>query len=323
MKVLYVTNMYPVAGNPNQGIFVKEQVDAINRVEPIQYDVFLIQGKAGLGSVGPYLKSIYEIPRVIRQKHYDLVHIHYGLSGLYSLFSHVDIPCVITLHGGDIQIEQGKKVQVALTKHILRHCDLAITLNSKMDAIVSKYIGNTQIIPCGINEDLFKPCEREDPSRQKQVNILFPSSRQRYVKDFPLYESACNIIRNKYNVNVKEYYLEHLSREEVAKLYQSMDLMLMTSISEGSPQVVKEAMATDLPVVSTNVGDVSVLLEGVQNSYVANSRAPQELADLCIKSLFEKQDYILSPSMKIKKMGLDNTSVAKRILSKYHELLGK
>lgn len=311
--------MYPVPENPNQGIFVKEQIDAINKVEPINYDVYLIQGLAGFRSLKPYAQSLYRIPNMIEKNNYDLVHIHYGLSGLFRLFREQNILCVMTLHGGDIQIEQGKKVQVALTKRILKHCDVAITLNDRMDSIAKNYIKETQIIPCGINEDLFMACDRKKVLGNS-VNILFPSSRQRYVKDFPLFESTCNVLRSKYNLKVNEFYLENLSRVQVAELYKDMDLMLMTSISEGSPQVVKEAMATNLPVVSTNVGDVSVLLNNVTDSYVASSREPEELASKCYSSLYHKTDKGMKPSEKIKYLGLGNTTIAKRVLRLYHNL---
>ena len=44
MKILYITNMYPNSTNPNYGIFVKEQICAIQRVQDIEHDVFVIKG---------------------------------------------------------------------------------------------------------------------------------------------------------------------------------------------------------------------------------------------------------------------------------------
>jgi glycosyltransferase involved in cell wall biosynthesis len=317
MKILYVTNMYPSVDDSTYGIFVKEQIEAIERVQVIDKSIYVINGRKGFKE---YLKSVFIIRKIIRKEHFDLVHIHYGLSGLFLLLGRIKAPVIMTLHGGDIQTEQGKMVQVALTKLILRKCDFAITLNGRMDEIARRYVSRTEIIPCSVNNKLFVPKERFE-RKPKTAKVLFPSARTRLVKDFPLFQRACKVLRDKYGLSIEEYYLENLSRQEVANLFCKMDLLLMTSISEGSPQVVKEAMACNLPIVSTNVGDVSILLDGVQNCYVAGSRDENELADLAYKSLSISEVTGISPREKISELGLDDDSIAKRIIRVYHNLV--
>ncbi len=319
MKILYVTNMYPNADNPTYGIFVKEQIDAISNCMPISYEVYAING---IKSNWEYAKSVWEIRAKIKNGGFDLIHIHYGLSGLFLLLGRMNIPVIMTLHGGDIQVEQGKTVQVALTKLILNKCDFVITLNERMDKIARYYINITKIIPCSVNTKLFISKEKEF-SKSRDIKILFPSDRTRFVKDFPLFQRVCKVLRENYGLNIEEFYLERLSRQQVADLFCKIDLLLMTSISEGSPQVVKEAMACNVPVVSTNVGDVSVLLEGVKNSYVADSRDENELASLVFKAVSENQDAGMSPREKIKELGLDDDSIAKQIIKVYNSLLEK
>lgn len=316
MKILYVTNMYPSTNDPTYGIFVKEQIEAICNCEKIDYRVYAIDGKKGLWQ---YIKSINEIHTLLSKEHFDLIHVHYGLSGLFLLLLNPKIPVLMTLHGGDIQAEQGKTIQVALTKLILKSCNFAITLNERMDDIVRKYIAKTEIIPCSVNTNLFVS-HREERMRSNQYNVLFPSARTREVKDFPLFQRVCNVLREKYGLHVEEYYLENLSRQEVADLFCRMDVLLMTSISEGSPQVVKEAMACNLPIVSTNVGDVSILLNGVKDCYVADSRDEDELAYLVYKSLVKNQETGISPREKINELRLDDDSIARRILNVYHNM---
>lgn len=111
-----------------------------------------------------------------------------------------------------------------------------------------------------------------------------------------------------------------MSRIEVATLYQNADLMIMTSISEGSPQVVKEAMACNLPVISTNVGDVAHLLENVKNSAVANKMDAEELAFLAYQSL-NNQISGIDGREKIFQMLLNDQSIAQKIYNIYLSLL--
>ena len=318
MKVLYVTNMYPNEKDPYYGIFVKEQIEAINRVSQIEDTIFVIDGKNGIQE---YLKSIIKIRKLVKKEKFDIIHIHYGLSGLFLLFGSVNVPVLMTLHGGDIQIEQGKTFQVYLTKRILKHCNYAITLNEKMDDIVRKYINKTIIIPCSVNTSVFNVYPDKKEERNNSLNILFPSSRSRKVKDFPLFQKVCNVIRKKYHLKVDEYYLENLNRIDVAKLFNKMDVLLMTSISEGSPQVVKEAMACNLPVISTNVGDVSVLLSNVKDSYVSITRDENELASLVMLSL-ERKGKGIQPREKIMELKLDDDSIADKIISTYRKIIG-
>lgn len=315
MKILYVTNMYPSKEDPTYGIFVKEQINAIERVADIDKAIYVIDGKKGITE---YLRSVPKIRNIIQKGDFNLVHIHYGLSGLFLLLGRVKVPVLMTLHGGDIQIEQGKRIQVGLTKKILKKCNFAITLNKRMDEIAKQFIHKTEIVPCSVNTKLFTSKEKKLINSPK-INVLFPSARTRYVKDFPLFQKTCEVLRQSYKLDVNEYYMENLSREQCAALYNQMDVLLMTSISEGSPQVVKEAMACNLPVVTTNVGDVKVLLDGVESSYVASSRDPNELASLVHKSCFEGKKGIASRK-KIKELGLDDESIAQRVIWIYNQL---
>lgn len=319
MHILYVTNMYPDKVHPYYGIFVSEQITAIHRKHPITYDVFFIDGRKDKTS---YLKSVHAIHRQIEQNHYDLIHVHYGFSGLFLLKKlKKKIPVVITLHGGDIQVEQGKWIQVFFTKHILKHADIAITLNDRMDVIAKQLTKNTVKIPCSVNTDLFKPSDIKKPSgNSHEYTIVFPSDKTRMVKNYPLFAKTVEILQSEYKLICKEVELKNMSREEVTNLYQHADLMLMTSISEGSPQVVKEAMGCNLPIVSTKVGDVDYLLDGVRSSAVASQMDAEELAKKVYLSL-NNQIKGIDGREKLFQLGLDDSSVADKIYAIYSALL--
>lgn len=323
MKILLVTNMYPCTENPTYGIFVQEQERAISQEYPdVRYTVAFINGRHGKNE---YIKSIFKIRKLINEQHFDLIHIHYGFSGLFLLLGKLPkkIPILITLHGGDIQAEQGKTIQVWLTKQILKKANTAITLNRQMDEIVKKYTKYTNIIPCSVNTNLFIPSTTPKTTNpQEELHIIFPSDRNRKVKNYPLFEQTISVLKNKYGIKCHTSEIKNMSRAEVAQLYQNANLMIMTSISEGSPQVVKEAMACNLPVISTNVGDVSQLLENVKNSAVSTKMEAEELARLAFQAM-NNQIQGIDGREKIFQMHIDDQSIAKRIYQVYLSLLTK
>ena len=319
MRVLIVTNMYPHDGMPYYGIFVREQEEAIRRWHP---DVeFLIEYIDGVADKLDYLKSIPRIIKRIKKENIDLVHIHYGFSGLFLLAMHrCPVPVLVTLHGGDIQSEQGKYVQVFFTRMILKRANAAIILNEPMRSLVTPLVKVVFSIPCSVNTETFQPSHNRTETDHKL--IVFPSDRNRWVKDYPLFEKVISELRSKYGLKCETSEVKGMSRVQVAALYQKADLMLMTSISEGSPQVVKEAMACNLPVVSTPVGDVAYLLDGVQDSFVASSRSPEELAHLCMKSL-ERTGSGVKGRQRITQLNLDDKNTAQQIYQIYQDLLQK
>lgn len=323
MEVLLVTNMYPNTDSPVYGVFVEEQEKAICKEYPnVHYTTVFINGKHNRFE---YIKSIFKIRRLIKKNDYDLIHIHYGLSGLFLLLGKLPkkIPVIITLHGGDIQADQGKTIQVWFTKRILRKSNIAITLNTKMDEIAKKYIHKTEIIPCSVNTDIFYPPEipQKTISKEKQL-IIFPSDKKRFIKNYPLFEQTISILKKKYNLQCNTSEIKNMSRTKVAELYRKANLMILTSISEGSPQVIKEAMACNLPIVSTNVGDVSFLLENVSNSVVSQNMDANELAYLANKVLNEQINGI-SGRDKIFQLHLDDKSIAHKIYNIYLMLSSK
>lgn len=318
MKVLIVTNMFPSAPHPTYGIFVKEQMEAIRHSFPeVDFDVCYIDG---ISTKSAYLKSFFSVGKRIKEGQYDLIHIHYGLSGLFLLnpFVRPDIPVVMTLHGGDIQPEQGKRWQVALTRRILKHTDAVVTLNDRMTEIAAPLCPHTYQIPCSVNTELFTPPadERRELAGLKNPVIVFPSDPSRYVKNYPLFCEVVQRLKDVHDIDAKVVTLKDMTRQQVARTLREADIMLMTSISEGSPQVVKEAMACNLPVISTKVGDVEHLLSGVKNSGWSDSHDPVSLTDKLMEALTGKLDGVPGRE-KIINLELDNDAVASKIHNLY------
>lgn len=316
MRVLVVTNMYPDKTRPYNGIFVEEQIAAVERFHPdVQTDVCFIDGDKGKKE---YLRSVCYVNQLISKGRYDLVHIHFGLSGMYLLSPfRQKIPTIVTFHGSDIQPEGGNGwLTIHISRYVAQKADACITLNEHMDALVKAYNKKTHIVPCSVDRNMFKPMNLKKEGHN--VKIVFPCNRNMWVKDYSLFGRVLQILRTQYGIACEGKTMEHMSRQQVAELMNRADVLLMTSHSEGSPQAVKEALACNLPVVSTPVGDVAELLKDVKDCYVTKTREAEELAEMVVKSLQQKGTGITG-NERLTDLHLDPKSVADSIYNIYEQ----
>ncbi len=322
MNILYVTNMYPHEGHPYYGIFVKEQIEAINALNgsegrEISSKVIFINSKKTLLV---YLWSIVSINFHLIFNRYDVIHIHYGLSGLFLLFNpFIRIPVVITFHGGDIQKERDRSVQRFISSKLAKKAAICIVLNDKMEDAVKKTGGKTLLAPCGIDTNIFNNTPQNE-NKNEGYTVVFPGSSEIAVKNYPLFKEVINEAERilKSEINIIE--IKNMTRSDVAQALNDADCLLMTSFSEGSPQIIKEAMACNLPVVSTNVGDVSDQISGVDNCYIAKENRTESLLEPLLTVLHSGRRSENSRNMVFDK-GLDSGSVAVKIFESYRSLL--
>lgn len=319
MKVLVVSNMYP-GRNKNfkyAGIFVKEQVDALNEEGDVECNLFVIDGYKSklhylLGSLQLYIHLLFN--------KYDVIHAHYGLSAMFILFNPFKKKwsnVILTLHGGDILSEQGKKIQVMLTKMILPKVGAVLTLNEEMNEVVSDYRKDYIIFPCGVDASFFN---KEDNSERINT-VVFPGRKDRKVKNYPLFEEIVQCYEDKYE-SLKIIVLDGYERHEVKKILTESKVMLMTSISEGSPQAIKEAMSCDMAILSTNVGDVSVLVNGVNGADIfERGDCPRAIADKLNQVIISSNKHLGERREKIKTLGLDNKKIVKKLKFIYEKAI--
>lgn len=258
MKVLIVCSYRPYL---DSGIapFVSEQVEALHQ-QGVELDYFLVKGRGLSG----YLRQLNKLKLKIGTFQPDIVHAHYGLCGLLANLQR-KVPVVTTYHGSDVNDIQGWR----FSKWSIKWSRWNIFVSQPL-AIKAKVKVDYSVIPCGVDNSLFHPRDKLvcrqllgwEPDRRY---ILFSKSFDVPVKNYPLAKAAVEKIENAELVELKGY-----SREEVALLMNGCDVALMTSFTEGSPQFVKEAIACGTPVVSTDVGDVKSVIEGIDNCLICS-----------------------------------------------------
>ena len=241
--------MYPSESKPYFGIFVKEQKEFLEKTYGHDIDLYVIKGKIG------YLKSLFKVKTLLKYENYDVIHTHFGFSALYTLLSKKAANrTIITFHGSDLlrkHLFKDKIFRIFL-KRITKRSAHIIVQNKEMQSILIKTNQRTSVVNCGVDCDVFKPNHKIQ--REETPVIAFTSNRDNKVKNWKLFNETIEILNRERKVNYCE--ISNMTRPEISDLFSRVNCLLMTSFTEGSPQIVKEALACNCPVVSVDVGDV-------------------------------------------------------------------
>ncbi len=311
MKALIVTNMFPTAEDPSFGCFVKSQVDSL-REKGVLCDLIFVNGRS---SKLNYLRGAWRVFWKSLHDSYDLVHAHYGLSGLLARCQWRS-PIVVSFCGSDVMDSmQGKisrLVSRLVDRSILKSHRLARALGGK----------NVRILPNGLDLSVFRPMDHLRAKRTlsfapEDRYILFLGDPGRKVKRLDVAQQTYEMVRNRLYQPVQLIVLHCHPQREVPLYMNACDVLLLTSDWEGSPNAVKEAMACNLPIVSTDVGDVREIIQGTDNCFVC-PQEPSVLADKIITIL--NSGARTKGRERVGRLSLEKT--ADRLLSIYRELLG-
>lgn len=318
MRVLFITNMYPVPDYIYFGIHVKEQIEEIERISGIQKEVYFINGRADKLN---YFKSIAAIKKLVKNGKFDLIHVHYGLSALFLLFYTPPIPVVMTLHSGELFMKKGyinHLMQKNITLAAVKKVAIVIVLNDDMIALLQQHKDKLVKLPCGTDIETFR--EITGVLKSNKIIIGFPGNKERKEKNYPLFNAIVELLRADHEIDVIEFH--GMTREEVIISLNKIDLLLMTSTIEGSPQIIKEAMACNKAIVSTAVGDVKDLLDHVENSYVVDSFKPEDFISPIRQILsLPAEERRSNGRDRLINIGLDATSVAGSVFKLYQEIV--
>jgi glycosyltransferase involved in cell wall biosynthesis len=299
--------------------FIQEQIDALKTAE-IQITCFPLKGRG----VFDIIKNIIKIRQESKKKKPDIIHAHYGYTGLYCLLAFTGIRVVTTFHGNDVNpLDSSNTQKMSLNRLI----SIVVSYFSNHSIFVNAaFIKNVRakknysVIPCHVDLDTFK--ELSEVKEKKVIfeknNILFASSFDSKIKNSVLAKKAIESIKNSKLIELKGY-----TREQVNLLLNNSQLALLTSLNEGSPQFIKEAMACGCPIVSTDVGDVRWQLGEVEGCYISSFKAEDVTEKIQLAIDFAKKKRRTKGRQHILNLGLDSISTAKKIKAVYEEVINK
>lgn len=308
MNILFVSS-----GNSATGVtpIVKKQGKSLQAIGH-NVDFYAIKGKGVCG----YMKSIRPLRKIIYKHNYDIIHAHYSLSGIACFLTFTVKPEVVSLMGSDVK---GNRIMRMIIKAFARFF-WSITIVKSDDMKKSLSYKQAHVIPNGVDLDSFYPMEKSialahlawDPEKK---HILFPANPQREVKNFALAKKVFEIINRQ---DCELHWLTNVPNEDVVYHYNAANVIILTSKWEGSPNVIKEAMACNCPIVSTDVGDVKRIIGNTEGCYLTSFEVEDVAEKLKLALDFGKKtngrDHIKY---------LDEKIIAEKIIAIYKSILNK
>ncbi|HET6865869.1 MAG TPA: glycosyltransferase [Solirubrobacteraceae bacterium] len=251
MRALLVTNMYPSAARPALGSFVRDQVDALRRIDGVEVDLFAFSP----GGAGPYVKAAHKLWQN-RAERYDVVHAHFGLTAWPALAAAAKAHAV-TLHGTDLVHPRSR----ALTLAALPLLDLVATVSDPLARHVPGWAvrGQTAVLPCGVDLERFRAISRAEARGELGLErsgryVLFPADptrpEKRYDRALAATGSQAEILT-----------LGNVDPTEVPLYVNAANAVLVPSERESFGLAVLEALACDVPVLATPVGIAPTVLK--------------------------------------------------------------
>jgi len=287
--------------------FIIDQVDALSN-SGIVCDYYTVRSKGWTG----YLKSRKGLLLKMKSFQPQIIHAHYGLSGLLSNLQR-DIPVITTYHGSDInnsKILPFSKLCMQLSVHNI------FVSHKNLDK--SKLKKKFSIIPCGVDVEVFRPMDMIMSRLQlgfdtRDKLVLFAGAFDNTIKNYELANAAVKQLSGVQLIELKGY-----TRQQVAMLMNAVDVCLLTSHSEGSPQFIKEAMACNCPIVTVDVGDVNEVVENVDGCYICSKSIDDVAKKLEMAFKFNSKTTGRS---KILSSGLDQDSTISKLKMVYQQFL--
>ncbi len=292
MRVLVVTNMYPYEAAPYYGIFVKEQVEALWRLG-VEIDV-----EAHLGRISKwrYLTGLRSLVGRLRGGRYDLIHSHHTYSTIMALaarrLSGKCLPIVQTFHEGEVlDPQRGRRrhlrSSMRLKAFALRRVDAVIPVERRMlGAVLGAEAERipSQVIPPGVDLDRFNV---EDPREARRrlgwsgegPFIFFPYAPGKPAKRHDLAQAAFERFRAGHP-EAKLIIGGQIPHDQMPATIRASDVLLILTDYEASPMIVKEALASERPIVATDVGDIREYFGDLSGVLLTDGRADNTAAKL-------------------------------------------
>ncbi|MBN1217151.1 MAG: glycosyltransferase, partial [Candidatus Lokiarchaeota archaeon] len=253
MKVLFV-----LADNGGdfrrKSPFIYSQGESLKKIG-VEVDYFILKGKSFI----KYIFGINQLKKHLKSNDYDILHAHYSYTG-WTVYFASKKPLVVSLMGSDVFSRDNKikkVINIFIIKRVLALANAIICKSNNIKEAISRH-KEIFVIPNGVDLDVFYPMDKMEVRKklnldQEKKYILFVGNKKRKEKNYKLAKKVYEKINRD---EIELLAVNGVSQDQLNLYYNAANVLLMTSLYEGSPNVIKESMACNLPIVSTDVGDV-------------------------------------------------------------------
>jgi glycosyltransferase involved in cell wall biosynthesis len=319
--------MYPSKDRPFFGTFVEQQIKGLQAMG-VEVEV-LLSDRAREG-----VRAYWRLGRSVRERvgaSPDLIHVMYGgVTAEIVTRAVPSVPVIVSFCGSDLLGEHlpgfVRKLMVAYGvrashRAARRAAGIVVKSRNLRDALPRGLDpGRVKIIPNGVDLNRFKPmeagqCRRRlswDPDR---FHVLFPANTGAPLKRLWLAQAALAAAERE-GLASDLHLLQGVPHKEVPVWLNASDVVLLTSEHEGSPNVIKEALACNVPVISVDVGDVAERIEGIEGCFLAAADAASLAAKL---HRVRERNARVDGRIKMDMLSLEN--VTRRLISFYQDVL--
>lgn len=323
--MVIVTNAWPHPDDNRYGIFIKRQVDSLIEAG-LRCDVLFVRGFESPLAYAAAAVRLFRVSLGARRR-YRLAHGHGGETLLPCVFF-IGGPRVISFCGDDLlgtpdadgAIPRGSRVRRFLLRQLARLASATITKSSEMEAVLPERVRRRNtVLPNGVDRELFCPIDQAEARRKlgwpaDEHIALFAADPELPRKRYALAVAACEHARRS-GVEVRLHVAHTTPPGLMPTVMNAADCLVITSSIEGSPNVVKEAVAVGLPVVATPAGDAPEILARITPSYVCDAE-PEDLGRAiatCVRQGARSDGRMRSD-------WLDQRQIARRLLGLYERL---
>ncbi|RMH71952.1 MAG: glycosyltransferase [Gemmatimonadetes bacterium] len=324
LRVLYITSEWPTEEHPHWAPFVVQQIRFIQQAG-VDTEVYHFRGRKNPLN---YIKFWFELRKCYNLKTFDIIHVHWGQSALLALGS--GVPLVITYQGSDLQGYIGEDGKFTLSGRVLQWISANVSRFASALIVVSENLAQylpdpnrAKVIPSGIDFDLFKPTLKKEarsllnlPLDKKLV--LFAANPRNPIKRHYLAVEAVSSLNQRVG-NVELITVSNVPHTQIPLYMSACDVFILTSKHEGSPAVIKEALACNLPVVAVDVGDIRHRLEDIEGCVVCKDDQPETIAEGLEYALKFNESNTFNGRDKVRI--LDEKQVAAKIIDLYYQIL--
>lgn len=322
IRILMITSEWPAPGVNLTAHFIKRQADFLTAAG-VDVEVFPFKGAKNPVN---YLKAWLLLRRKLKRERYDLIHAQFGQSGLLALPKRA--PLVVTFRGSDllgtVSDLTGRHLRASIIHQYLSRlvawcADAVIVVSEHMKSELHPSI-KAHVIPSGIDFQFFRRTAKHVARLRlglplDEKLILFVGRPTQARKRYHLAKRAVEVLNR--STPVKLVVAWQVPHADIPLYMSACDALVFTSMQEGSPNVVKEALACDLPVVSVSVGDVALRIQNIEGCELCIDDRPETIAAALARVLRREGHIAGREAVKL----LDENLITGKVLNIYQSVL--